>query len=316
MSKKYSVEGNIDFFAELSKSLTKDEEQKQQQQHQEQDTTVVEHCLISSSPLIEKFVELKCHHKFNYIPLYYDLCNHKLKFNMLEGKGSVLRYDEIRCPYCRMKQVFLLPYYEELGLPKVNGVNVLHPVVVPLSVPVTQTNYFKPCQYTDPETGSQCDKICGMSGNYVNADNKIYCYQHRNAVLKKYKAELAAIEHKKKLEEKLKLKEEKLKQKEEAMKLKQQAMKEKQLLKEELKNQVMQAKKQKIKADVDVQGETGVPVVIGDDEQNVVISSTIVGCVQLLKTGPSKGQACGVPIFNDNCCRRHYNLKNKNLKEK
>lgn len=314
MSKKYNVEGNIDFFAELSKSLTQDEDEKKNKE-QENDSNkdssnVVEVCLISSTPLVDKFVELNCHHKFNYIPLYYDLCNHKLKFNILEGNTSILKPNEIRCPYCRMKQVFQLPYYEELGLPKVNGVNALRPVVIPVPVSVSQTNYFKQCEYTDPITANPCDKVCGIGANYVNADNKLYCYQHRNAVLKQFKAQMAAIEHNKKMEAKLKLKEDKLKQKEEALKLKQQAMKEKQLLKEELKSQVMQAKKQKIKAEPTEQ----VTSIIGDEEENVVISSTIAGCVQILKTGPSKGQACGVPIFNDNCCRRHYNLNNKNLK--
>lgn len=314
MSKKYNIEGNIDFFAELSKSLTKDvEEKKENDTNKDNDKDIVDLCLISSTPLVDKFVELKCHHKFNYTPLYYDLCNHKLKFNLQEGQNSVLKFNEIRCPYCRMKQEFILPYYEELGLPKVKGVNVLYQVLTPAAVPMLNmnTNFYKPCQYIDQVTGSQCNKICGPSGSFINADNKSYCYHHRHAVLKLYKAEMAAIEQTKKIEAKLKLKEEKQKQKEEALKLKQEAMKQKQMLKEELKNQVMQAKKQKIKAEPATEQQPVISL-IGDEEENVVISNTITGCTQILKTGASKGQACGLPIFNDSCCRRHYNLKNKN----
>ena len=56
--KKYNIEGGINFFDELYKSL---------------DTTNVEEdniCLISNQVLVDKFVELNCGHKFNYIPLY------------------------------------------------------------------------------------------------------------------------------------------------------------------------------------------------------------------------------------------------------
>ena len=69
---------------------------------------------------------MKCGHKFNYTPLYYDLLNHKQKFNFMEGSNR-LQINQIRCPYCRKKQTELLPYYEELGLKKVNGVNYFDP---------------------------------------------------------------------------------------------------------------------------------------------------------------------------------------------
>jgi hypothetical protein len=63
-----------------------------------------ESCLITQQPLVDKFVKLNCGHKFNYIPLYNDLVNHKTKFNSMESNLGVLRKDEIRCPYCRQKQ--------------------------------------------------------------------------------------------------------------------------------------------------------------------------------------------------------------------
>ncbi len=30
-----------------------------------------------------------------------------------------------------------------------------------------------------------------------------------------------------------------------------------------------------------------------------------IGCFQILKTGPNKGQPCGCKIFTDNFCKRH-----------
>jgi hypothetical protein len=47
--KKYTIEGGIDFFTELYKSLD-DEEDEQKEKNV---------CLITNQPLVDKFVELK-----------------------------------------------------------------------------------------------------------------------------------------------------------------------------------------------------------------------------------------------------------------
>ena len=83
-------------------------------------------CLITNKELTDKFVKMDCGHQFNYIPLFNDIKNHKYKFNNMEGTSSRLNIDEIRCPYCRKKQKGVLPYYEELGLYKINGVNTIN----------------------------------------------------------------------------------------------------------------------------------------------------------------------------------------------
>ena len=41
----------------------------------------------------------------------------------MEGTTSKLSTNEIRCPYCRKKQSSVLPYYEDLLIEKINGVN-------------------------------------------------------------------------------------------------------------------------------------------------------------------------------------------------
>ena len=74
--KKYVVEGGIDFFAELYKSLD-DEENNHKT---DEDNNI---CLITNKPLTDKFVEMNCGHKFNYLPLYNDLLNHKNKFHKI-----------------------------------------------------------------------------------------------------------------------------------------------------------------------------------------------------------------------------------------
>ena len=106
---KYNIEGGIDFFAELYKSLDIDDCEEKNEDDKNR-------CLITNQLLTDKYIVLECNHKFNYIPLYNDLVNHKGKFNFMEGTNSKLNINEIRCPYCRNIQSGVLPYYEELGL--------------------------------------------------------------------------------------------------------------------------------------------------------------------------------------------------------
>ena len=59
MSKpKYIIEGGIDFFSELYKSLDVEEDVLEDDNNK---------CLISNQVLTDKHVQLNCGHKFNYI---------------------------------------------------------------------------------------------------------------------------------------------------------------------------------------------------------------------------------------------------------
>lgn len=296
---KYNIEGNIDFFAELYKSLdVEDETQKV-----ESDNNL---CLISDTPLTDKFVTLLCGHKFNYIPLYHDLVNHKLKFNGMESSLGKLHQNEIRCPYCRKKQNTLLPYYEELGLKKVNGVNA--------PFQHESNGIYKKCEYQIPnplfnedmpESSINSKSLCcgnlyatqiSQPGNITTnyqpenfGDEKSYCFSHKKIMISKYKKEKKDNE----LAEKLKLKEEKQKLKEEKQKLK----------KEKVNN-----KKKTLSTQQPLQDENMVlgPTQIQIDENE------FWGCVQILKTGSNKGKPCGLGIFNENLCKRHHKLQ-KNI---
>ena len=138
---KYIIEGGLDFYEELYKSLDIEETNEKT----EEDKNL---CLISNQLLTENYVQLNCGHKFNYIPLFLDLKNHKQKFNGMEGSSSKLAIDEIRCPYCRTKQKGVLPYYEELGLKKINGVNDINPFTSNKSSSYT----YKTCEFISLNT--------------------------------------------------------------------------------------------------------------------------------------------------------------------
>ena len=285
---KYKIEGNIDFFEELYKSLDNEE-------NLDEDTNT---CLITNQLLTDKFIQLQCGHKFNYVPLFLDIKNHKQKFNALEGNSTRLDNNEIRCPYCRNKHSGVLPYYEEFGYSKINGVNHYDP-----SVKGYQGYSYKQCEYLslnlnyDPSGNLQMETnknntgnvkffVCYASGSKINIENselnnenKCYCYKHKNIVIKS---------HNKKLSEKAKeeAKAKKLLEKQEAKKQK-----------EALKEENVKAKELKKK------------------NKNVIISvaskddKATVGCIEILKSGLNKGKPCGCNIIIDNLCNRHFKIK-------
>jgi hypothetical protein len=182
----------------------------------------VDLCLITNLPLKDRFVELKCGHKFNYGPLYKDILTHKKKFNNMELVKTKLKYNEIRCPYCRNVQNELLPYYEELSYPKEHGVNFFD--VNKSNTYCECINSSNQCQYeteiVDSESNIQVQK-CFQYGyvhyllkNKYNNTNK-YCYTHKLAVVKGTKEKIKNEKQKEKLEIKQKKLEEKNKLKEE-----------------------------------------------------------------------------------------------------
>jgi len=301
---KYKIEGGVDFFSELYKSLD-DEDNEENEDNL---------CLITNLPLVDKYFQMDCGHKFNYIPLFFDIKNHKQKFNSMEGSTTRLTNNEIRCPYCRKKHKGVLPYYQELGLPKIEGVNNINP-----NYKVYNGSNYKQCQFLIPNSafdpngnnvletsqgnvGNCKFHICFHMGSKINfqygiesgenyGDDKYYCYTHKKQMIKKYKTEIATKAKEEAKQAKLLAKEEAKKQKAE----------EKQKAKDE--------KKQK-------------KPVISVDSENLVLSNnifdasgnvTIEGCLEILKSGKNKGTHCGCSIHNNNMCKRHYNLNQKNL---
>ena len=303
MKKKYTIEGNINFFDELYKSLDVNEDTNKN----ESDNNL---CLISKLPLTEKFVKLVCGHKFNYVPLYNDIVNHKLKFNNMEGTQSHLKQNQIRCPYCRTVQNKLLPYYEDIpGVKKIHKVNYIDLNIVNNVNAVSNSSLpsMGNCTYSFissnfnpelPESTQNPKQICCNKFTYLYSiidDNNNYCYEHLKVVKK---ANLLA--------EKEKIKKTKADAKQKEKEAKQQAK----LKEKEEKKQAKYATKH-----------TSSISIVDNDETNAVIgiidltnaSNINTGCVQITKSGQHKGTQCGVKTFCNNLCKRHYNLQNKHI---
>jgi hypothetical protein len=291
---KYNIEGNIDFFAELYKSLDEDDNFNEESNL----------CLITYKPLTDKYVQLQCGHKFNYGPLFFDIKNHKQKFNHLEGGTTQLKINEIRCPYCRHKHEGILPYYHELGFSKINGVNIHIPGKG--YTPLVLCSYLTPNPHYDLSGNEPLETqknnvgnvkyfVCSMSGSKIVNEydtlyqqtpldtDKCYCYNHKKQIIKDYKKEVAAKtkEDAKKAKELVKAEEKKAKD----------------LAKEEAKKAKEEAKKTKVKTEVKAEVKV---------EENTQINN---GCVEILKTGANKGKLCGCKILMESLCGRHFKIK-------
>ncbi len=103
---KYVIEGGFDFYD----ALKVDDEIEKEEDH-------LNKCLITRMPLTSNFVEMQCGHKFNYLPLYNDLCKHaKPTMSGLRKNGY------IACPFCRQVQRTFLPFNPSVK--PVMGVNL------------------------------------------------------------------------------------------------------------------------------------------------------------------------------------------------
>lgn len=272
----YIIDGNIDFYKELYESLDKEDNEV----NPNNDSTNSTVCLITNEPLVDNFITLECKHRFNYIPLFNDARTHKKKFNVMERR--TLKIKEIRCPYCRNVQKNLLPYYENMGVKKVHGVNYYDETTMNEYVNTYQSNaesmwkvgkcYYEEKIDADADTNAEnivIKKCTKKTVKLSSETGKTYCSCHYYNAINEYKKDIKAKEIQKKKEEKLLLKQ---KIKEEKILFKKKAKEEKETVK-----------------------------LANKSEQQT--------CNQILKTGKNKGQTCGCRATQDNLCSRHLPKK-------
>ena len=137
----YSIEGGLNFIDELNSSI------------KESVSNDAEVCLIIYSKLDSNHITLECGHKYNYLPIYNEVVYQKTKTNTDIVKLGI---KQIKCPYCRNIQNFLLP--------QMKGYNLIQGVNSPLK--------FCKCLYNCSyklKTGI-CNKPC----------NEEFCTTHKN----------------------------------------------------------------------------------------------------------------------------------------
>lgn len=276
---KYNIEGGIDFYNELYANLDQPDDDNAN------DKSV---CLITNDKLTDRHYEMKCGHKFNYAPLYNDLVNHRKKFNSMENGTNVLSKSEIRCPYCRERQTGVLPYYEDMGLEMIEGVNAVH--IKPVKCSFVWDNEHFDANCPEDDFNQKTIQCCHEGFKTVLPDFKnigFYCCKHGKVVLHKNAKEMREKQKQDKLAAKLKEKEDNALAKISA-------------------KAVAVANKALAKANAAAKASANASA--NASEENVVISSEN-WCVQILKTGDRKGHQCSYnKAYGQARCKLHHNL--------
>jgi len=314
---KYTIENNISFYDELFKSLDDDSD--------DEDVSNTK-CQITGTVLDDKFVALECNHKFNYNALFTEIYKQRFVFKTYDyatlSKNHKQKCNEanidyfIRCPYCRNIQFTILPYYEELGLEKIYGINSLDPT---LSTKTNNkygnsqhsnnyNNYTLMLYGTQFKVG-QC-KIEWCPNKFVGCIPETtlsYCKMHYKSGLNTYKKE-----------KKEKATEEKKKEKADVLAERQKLFDEKN--KERLEKGLPLLKRLpsiKCKNNENNYNDKSENIVLNAQpiseyvpETDVSNNNNVVNkicCTAVLKTGVNKGKVCGTFKINESgYCARHH----------
>ncbi len=305
---KYIIEGNINFQEELYKLLDEDSENED------------ELCQITGLQLQDKHVILECKHHFNYDSLYKEIYKQKYEFKTYEPhtltKKDLQKYIDskldyfIKCPYCRNIQFTILPFYKELGLNEIYGINSLDktlPNTILLNNHYTNVytpytiygseNYTYNCFGVWFKAGQCCEKInsfgdeCTQKYVAIIPNTQIsYCRYHYRAGLKSYK-----------MSEKKKIMDAKL------------------ALKKEKEDKINERKKQLHYMNAERESKGLTPLkrlnILKKKIENIVeqvqtiqqyVPDDDIGCIAILKSGPNKGKNCRCKKIEANSlCKRH-----------
>lgn len=270
-------------------------------------------CQISGNKLDNNFVTMECGHKFNYKPLFKEICNQKYKYHSykweLLSQSDVKMLNEsdknyyIKCPYCRHIQTTLLPSYEDMNVQLVFGVNsddikktnTYDGIVyenIPGYVLSNAPNIEKKCNVKFEDKGG-CQYVNGLKDlclckktATIPETDMVFCIKH-------YAATMAQ-----------KIKEEKEKKREE--------MKQKKLEKEKL----AQLKKETLEKINNERVKKGLPplkrlsakyltndINVNTDSDTNTNSNNV--CEAILKTGKNKGTKCGRKLHTPEALSKH-----------
>lgn len=300
-----------EFKNELAKLLNELEEQE--------DNT----CQISLEPLDSYAVTLECNHKFNYIPLYNEICAQKFDLKTYEwqyldrhciqklNKSGLDYY--IRCPYCRNMQFGLLPFYPELNLNPIYGLNSLDStlpgsqfICSPKSM---HTKFYRYGVWFEPLVDKHCFCCSGKQIAKFPDTDQHFCAFHYKLELNKKKKKQAQLA-------KALVKEKQLNDLNEQRATL--GLKPLKRLPSKTKN-VVQTQQIVIGAFTTTEHETNGDVVEVVDASAESVkaaneAAALLCCKAVLKSGPRKGQLCGnmsLANYGSKYCGTHYKMYNK-----
>ena len=133
------------------------------------DTSGNNYCLISGEQLVSNNITLDCSHTFNINELYNEVVQQKAKSNLYSNK---VKFNEIRCPYCRAITPKLLPYFKYYNNKLIYGVNS----------PQQLTMQLYNCEYKTNK-GTCCGKNACITNSGLFCNNHIkYTYDEEELI--------------------------------------------------------------------------------------------------------------------------------------
>ena len=121
-------------------------------------------CLLTNEVLDENKITLPCNHSFNFVPLYKEICNQKKNANNLEI--CKVKYNQIKCPYCRQIHDVLLPHIK-----LTNAINFISGVNTPANLCMK----FHTCEWK-MKSGKNKGQPCK---HFALLNNDGYCGIHK-----------------------------------------------------------------------------------------------------------------------------------------
>ena len=130
----------------------------------EDDTENNNLCLITQQPLAYNSITLKCNHKFNYDAILDEVIVQKTTRNPLNI--TILKRNELQCPYCRIIHTQLLPFVStEKHTKRISGVSGPKHLCMPLHT----------CKWIF-KTGKKKGCVCGKEA--YETENGVFCKMH------------------------------------------------------------------------------------------------------------------------------------------
>lgn len=125
-------------------------------------------CLISHDRLQHNYIVLDCGHKFNYEPLYNEMLYQQTK-KILDNKS--IKFNQIKCPYCRCITNNNLPFFKYYNLKKINSLNNYNKYSIlnkDISNNISNNNnqIINKCNYINKS--EKCNNIGCIENNDIN----------------------------------------------------------------------------------------------------------------------------------------------------
>lgn len=151
----------------------------------ERDFSLNNSCLISGEPLDNNHITLDCKHKFNINELYNEVVQQKTKHTLYFNKTKI-KYNEIKCPYCRTITPKLLPHFKYYNNNLIYGVNC----------PQHLTMQLYECEYKGKKN-TNCGKNACITNSGTLCNNHIkYTYNEEQIIKTLDKISIACLKKK------------------------------------------------------------------------------------------------------------------------